>query len=529
MFSGKRGITMNRKFGSTTIKKDIKVIMLLCFALLVCSSCYDNAKANNSINLTSKSEFQPLKRTDEIKKVIKAKSSLLEQLKSAFYELDNRNPLIDNEFDSRGFLDFTMNIFKDFLETEISYNMSDMDYKEISSGIRVFPVNGGRIFTYTGTPIFFGDSGKSTNSYFQTTKNRKIVPSVLYNNVYRDISEVIQPANDKKLIVIIGSDWNQQGRRAFIDGFYNEEGILKRINILKEYKDMFWCIDAELGTVFHSDDPMTTTYINNTAGRKIEVEAGNEKIKLVFNEKETLYIVDKTLNELDKAIEKYNEERDQKLYLKSFYNIFDSDPAFRENILKLDLEYVPEMVERIKTDGEGSLMLMRAVARIIHSQSLLRLSNSPDQNVQWLDEYERIVKTTPEKISQISIQNKFDTETENELRNMGYFALPYMAEAIDKGYGEKYLPFIERLIHRDLESAVVVLIGPDSITVENKEEEPKKQIDADIKEEEPKKEIDADKKEVSEQLSSQKTDMEYCKEWINNNKKNIEFVKLLID
>ncbi len=285
--------------------KKIIIFLFIGISLLVSICCSCGNKTNNNESYPSNSvsrniqnsakntEFNPTKRTEDLEKAIEEKTDSFEQLKSAFYELDNHNPLIDNEFDSISFLDFTLNIFKKFLETEQAYDMTEVKYNVLSTGIKVFPVKNGRIFTYGGTALLFGDSGRTTFAFLQTKQNNKIKISVLYDNVQKDILNIIQPSEDKNFIVIAGSDRNQQGSRAYMEGFYYENGMLTKKEILKNYNDDLWCVDSKDGTIFLVHAVLAQSVIKNINEKEIEVEAGNAKLILSFENKSNCYIIKK--------------------------------------------------------------------------------------------------------------------------------------------------------------------------------------------------------------------------------------------
>jgi hypothetical protein len=231
-------------------------------------------------------------KTEALEKTIKDKPSLFEQLKAAFHELDKLNSL-NTEIEGAEFSGFTFNMLKDFLSTEQAFNLSESEYNSLSSGIKIFNVKSGRIFTFGGSSALFGDSGRTDYAYLQTKVGHDIKLSTLYYDVPKGISNVVQPFEDKNLIIITGSDRHQQGWRAFVDGFHIENGIANKIEVLKDYDDGLWCVDSTNGTVFLSNSYVAGTNINEKPGDIIQVEAGHSKLILSYNSKLQRYVVEK--------------------------------------------------------------------------------------------------------------------------------------------------------------------------------------------------------------------------------------------
>ncbi len=272
-------------------KKALLLIIICSFLILIICSCSNRTTVIKNEN-ESVAAGGISAETLALENTIKEKPTLYQQLQAAFHELDNQD-ISDrkSEFDSVEFLDFTMKLFKDFLSSEQAYATSESDYNKLSDLINVFPLEKGRIFTYCGTSLLFGDSGKTDFAYLQTKADGKINVSALYENSFKDILNVVQPGKDKNLIILTGRSRGGKPWKAFADGFYIKDGIAGKTSILEDYNDDFWCVDSGEGTIFLVHSLSAETYINKAPGKTLEVEAGEAKLTLSFDNKSLKYAV----------------------------------------------------------------------------------------------------------------------------------------------------------------------------------------------------------------------------------------------
>lgn len=253
----------------------------------------ETSSINPSNDTTQNDDFEQIRQnTIELEASIKEKATLFEQLQMSLHELDRKDILEKNVgYSSVEFLNFAMKTFKDFLASEQAYAMTESDYCKLSEAIQVFPLKIGRVFTYCGSSLRFGDSGKTSFAFFQTMSEGKVKVAGLYDNEFKDILNVIQPVEDENLIVLLGRSRDRKPWYAFVEGFQTINDTADKIEILEDYKDDLWSVDSKTGTICLLHAPLAGTYINDVAHHKIEIEAGDAKLVLFFNTKSLRYSV----------------------------------------------------------------------------------------------------------------------------------------------------------------------------------------------------------------------------------------------
>ena len=290
-----------------------KIKMLFVVVLLAFNcSCLDDKKSgqieqvnniskNNHYDVHENSQINSSKedggtKANSIKQRILEKKTKKEQLSDALYELDHYNPFIDepltdNLLDDTSFLLFTMDLFETFLVTEESFMLTESDYRKISEKIKIFETENGRIYTYNTSALLYGNSGRTSFVYWQIKHDNEIKMFKLHYDERKDVTDVVQPSEDKNLVVLVGNDRNQQGWRAFIDGFYYHGGALNKINVLKEYQNDIWFVDTATNTIYIKDNFLACTYIKENSSNMIKIESGNEELELIYNNDSKTYEV----------------------------------------------------------------------------------------------------------------------------------------------------------------------------------------------------------------------------------------------
>lgn len=309
--------------GSEKVQKKVLLLTFCSSLLLLICSCSDKSiknennaafsdnmivmENNNTVlkdqtsptsymdGIISNNDFIKIRqKTAELENSIKEMPTILEQLKLSFHKLDGKDAYGSyNNYDMVEFQNFTMSIFKDFLKSEESYSMPASDYYKLSEAINVFSLKNGTVFTYCGSSLLFGDSGKTSFAFFQTRIDDEIKVLLLYENVFRDVLDVIQHTEDENIIIIAGRSRNGKPWKAFVDGFYISNDTVSNIEILENYNDGFWCIDPIEDTIFLLDSSTAETYISKISDQSIEIAAGDVKINLSFNIKNLKYSVQK--------------------------------------------------------------------------------------------------------------------------------------------------------------------------------------------------------------------------------------------
>jgi len=212
-----------------------------------------------------------------------------ELLADAFYGVDHYDPFKSNTPDGTSLLLHAMDLFETYIETAESLILTESDYNEITNNIKLFEIDNGRVYIYKVPALLFGNSGRTSFVYLQTKHDNEIMIFKLYYNERKDVTDVLQPSDDKNLIILVGNDRNQQGWRTFIDGFYYHDRALDKTNILEEYQNNIWCVDVETNTVYIKENYMASTYIKGISGKMIEIESGNDVIKLIYNNDSRMY------------------------------------------------------------------------------------------------------------------------------------------------------------------------------------------------------------------------------------------------
>jgi hypothetical protein len=142
-------------------------------------------------------------------------------------------------------------------------------------------------------------------------------------------------------------------------------------------------------------------------------------------------------SQLDKAIVKYLEERDPKLDLYSYYNP-DEDQAFINNLLSVDIKYLPKMLEYANED-KFSVLMMHAIARIAKVEDLTSFDLNPEGVDKWKKKFDDLHNSAPAVVKNFSdkvktsADSKIIESSKHEVKKLGMLAVPYLIDEISNG------------------------------------------------------------------------------------------------
>ncbi|TYQ17725.1 UNVERIFIED_CONTAM: hypothetical protein Cloal_0087 [Acetivibrio alkalicellulosi] len=139
-------------------------------------------------------------------------------------------------------------------------------------------------------------------------------------------------------------------------------------------------------------------------------------------------------SKLDRAMIKWIENRKLDSAFKSRYEP-DKDKTFKE-IVKLGVEYLPEMLDRIEEDNAFKTgVLMDAFSRISNVDALKRIDVSEEGKKEWKQKCKDVMENAEQKVKNAKEKiNNGDVESaKNEIKELGVFALPYVVDEIENG------------------------------------------------------------------------------------------------
>ncbi|MCX8128880.1 MAG: hypothetical protein N3I35_02125 [Clostridia bacterium] len=125
---------------------------------------------------------------------------------------------------------------------------------------------------------------------------------------------------------------------------------------------------------------------------------------------------------LYKAIVNWNKNRT--LSLSAFYIIKD-DPVFKENILSLGFDYLPEMLDLAFNDRVWNLPMLAGVECMTGIQCLPEketLDSSENRTNLWKEEFKEYLANAKDMV-----------KDEKDIQKLGMFALPYISDEIENG------------------------------------------------------------------------------------------------
>ncbi len=185
------------------------------------------------------------------------------------------------------------------------------------------------------------------------------------------------------------------------------------------------------------------TAVYAVASKKVDIFSSDKPNKDVLQ-----YWIDQnknSSNEVDQAIAKYLENRNQQLDATSDYtSFFALDEAYNTYILGLDMKHLPAMIKKIGNNDQNSYILSFAVSRKLRVSKLNSIvDEGPGSNGKWTSEYKKIAASAPDKVKEISkkykdIKNKgtkakIESNDKSEIIRLGYLALPYLLDEIANG------------------------------------------------------------------------------------------------
>lgn len=224
--------------------------------------------------------------TEDMIHRINEMDNLYEKAKFSFDAI-NKNT---NGLKVHTFMRFSISVFEDFLKTEQSYEMTETDYASLSENIRVFKLSSGNIISYEANPLVFGESGAPIYTFYQAKTYNEIDVIELFPDNTRHILSVFCPVNH--LFILSGIEKDIRPDKAFIDGFSIENDTVERIEVLENYHDDYWKIDAESGLILRFDNTLLETFLNDDISPSVEIDSkDNRKIKLAFDNQVMKYTV----------------------------------------------------------------------------------------------------------------------------------------------------------------------------------------------------------------------------------------------
>jgi hypothetical protein len=246
----------------------------------------DISKTEN--NSTPKSEISGT--DEELMKKVEGISSPIEQMALIFNSLTDFGKVQNPEL----FLNISMKKLFDFLCMAESYNLTEAEYKKALPSLQVFTLTHGKIISYRGPAVSFGQSGDCMYAFYQVKLGTEIMVYKLFENSSGIISNAcVANESDESIVLSVGGNYMGTPNIAFINGFKVSKAGTEKIPLLDDYKNDKWELHAT-GEITRIDKPLTGTWVENLSVTNAIVDSNakdDDKLRLVFDKTNLKFII----------------------------------------------------------------------------------------------------------------------------------------------------------------------------------------------------------------------------------------------
>jgi hypothetical protein len=219
---------------------------------------------------------------EDLMKKVDSISSPIEQMALIFNSLKDFGKVQD----PRLFLNISMKKLFDFLHTAESYSMTEIEYKKVLSSLKVFTLAQGKIITYRGPAVSFGQSSDCMYTFYQVKLGTEIMVYKLFENSSGTISNAcVASESNESIILLIGGNYMGTPNIAFINGFKVSKSGVEKIPLLTDYKNDKWEVHTT-GEIVRVDKPLTGSWVENLSVTNAIVGSNAEdgdKLELIFD------------------------------------------------------------------------------------------------------------------------------------------------------------------------------------------------------------------------------------------------------
>lgn len=145
-------------------------------------------------------------------------------------------------------------------------------------------------------------------------------------------------------------------------------------------------------------------------------------------------------NKLYQAIIRLDQSRSKTLNFSTIYDV-KTDPEFKNSIIPLGVEYVPQMLELAFKDNIWNWQMLAAVESITNIKKCLPddviLDSEPSKHSEWKSKFKYYMKNAKDMV-----------KSEKGIEDLGMFALPLISDEIENG-NDRYLSYLSELIPND--------------------------------------------------------------------------------
>ena len=244
--------------------------------MLAFSSC---AKVNSNNLKSSPVSASDSETVSNYKQQIQSKTGK-EQVKAAFDLINSRSHQFCAD-SSDSFYVYAIGVFKQFLKTPASKDMTEKDYQKLSPNLKVFDTADGRVIMYDPDPLVYGEINSGVCAYYQTGFDSELQVFSLYEFTTKHIGYVIE--RDSSSLIVAGEDKYVNPYFAFADGFSISGDKASLSPVLNEHADSLWKITASNGWICrNSNGNIGTSVVSASESSLIIRSTDSEKLTLKY-------------------------------------------------------------------------------------------------------------------------------------------------------------------------------------------------------------------------------------------------------